>query len=128
MAAYLIGEMKWKDTTWIPEYLKIVPALIEKHGGRYVVQTGEIERLEGTREQTDGVVILEFPTKADYTDPFVVELIEEKGWIVWPPLRFRYDTNITDLDVPAPSPPSVPPACASNGRQWPSGDAMSPSR
>lgn len=49
----------------------------------------------------------EFPTEADYTDPFVVELIEEKGWILWPPIRFRYDTNITDLDVPAPAPPTA---------------------
>ena len=48
----------------------------------------------------------EFPTEADYTDPFVVELIEEKGWILWPPIRFRYDTNITDLEAPSPSPPT----------------------
>ena len=49
----------------------------------------------------------EFPTEADYTDPFVVELIEKKGWILWPLIRFRYDTNITDLGVPAPSPPTA---------------------
>lgn len=49
----------------------------------------------------------EFPTEADYTDTFVVELIEEKGWILWPPVRFRYDTNITDLEAPAPSKPTV---------------------
>ncbi len=49
----------------------------------------------------------EFPTEAEYTDPFVVELIEQKGWILWPPIRFRYDTNITDLDAPAPSPPTT---------------------
>jgi microcin C transport system permease protein len=49
----------------------------------------------------------EFPTEADYTDPFVIKLIEEKGWIWWPPIRFRYDTNITDLDAPAPSPPTT---------------------
>ncbi|MBN4083195.1 ABC transporter permease, partial [bacterium AH-315-B06] len=49
----------------------------------------------------------EFPTEADYTDPFVVELIEKKGWIWWPPIRFRYDTNITDLAAPAPSQPTV---------------------
>jgi microcin C transport system permease protein len=49
----------------------------------------------------------EFPTEADYTDPFVVELIEKKGWVLWPPIRFRYDTNITDLGIPAPSRPSA---------------------
>ena len=38
-------------------------------------------------------------------DPFVVELIEEKGWMIWPPIRYRYDTFIQDLPSPAPSPP-----------------------
>ena len=49
----------------------------------------------------------DFPTEADYTDPFVQELIAEKGWILWPPVRFSYDTIIRDLGQPAPSPPSA---------------------
>jgi len=46
-----------------------------------------------------------FETEADYTDPAVVDLIQEKGWMVWPPIRYRYDTPSTDLDGPAPTPP-----------------------
>lgn len=49
----------------------------------------------------------EFLTEADYRDPFVVELIEEKGWMLWPPVRFSYDTVNYDLAVPAPAPPST---------------------
>ncbi len=49
----------------------------------------------------------DFDTEADYRDPFVVELIEENGWILWPPIPFSYNTHITDLDIPAPSPPSA---------------------
>ena len=49
----------------------------------------------------------DFPTEADYTDPFVQELIAEKGWILWPPVRFSYDTIIRDLGRPAPAPPSA---------------------
>jgi microcin C transport system permease protein len=49
----------------------------------------------------------EFETEADYRDPFVVELIEEKGWMVWPPVPYRYDTFIRDLPSPAPSPPTA---------------------
>jgi microcin C transport system permease protein len=49
----------------------------------------------------------EFETEADYHDPFVSELIENKGWILWPPVRYRYDTFIQDLPSPAPSPPST---------------------
>jgi microcin C transport system permease protein len=48
----------------------------------------------------------DFPTEADYTDPFVTELIEERGWMLWPPIRYSYDTVILDLPGPAPSPPS----------------------
>ena len=49
----------------------------------------------------------DFPTEAVYTDPFVQELIAEKGWILWPPIRFSYATIDTALDRPAPSPPDA---------------------
>lgn len=48
----------------------------------------------------------EFEMAADYRDPYVTELIEEKGWILWPPIRFSYDTINYDLPSPAPSPPT----------------------
>jgi len=47
----------------------------------------------------------DFETEAEYRDPFVAELINEKGWMIWPPIRFSYDTINYDLPVPAPSPP-----------------------
>jgi microcin C transport system permease protein len=47
-----------------------------------------------------------FPTEAVYRDPAVTRLIEEKGWILWPPIPFRHDTINYDLPVPAPAPPS----------------------
>jgi microcin C transport system permease protein len=46
-----------------------------------------------------------FPTEAKYTDPAVRQLIEEKGWVVWPPIPFRFDT-ITDAPGPFPARPS----------------------
>jgi microcin C transport system permease protein len=46
-----------------------------------------------------------FPTEADYTDPEVKKLIEAKGWILWPPIPYRYDT-ITGAPGPYPSAPS----------------------
>jgi microcin C transport system permease protein len=48
----------------------------------------------------------EFETAADYRDPYVADLIEEKGWILWPPIRFSFDTINYDLPSPAPSPPT----------------------
>jgi microcin C transport system permease protein len=49
----------------------------------------------------------EFETEADYRDPYVVDLIEEKGWLFWPLIPYRFDTVITDLSEPAPSAPSA---------------------
>ena len=46
------------------------------------------------------------PTETDYRDPLILEAIEADGWVLWPPIPFRYDTIIRDLGRPAPSPPS----------------------
>jgi microcin C transport system permease protein len=48
----------------------------------------------------------EFETEADYRDPFVKNLIKTQGWMLWPPIRFSYDTINYDLEVPSPAPPS----------------------
>ena len=45
----------------------------------------------------------DFPTEAVYRDPAVGALIQEKGWMLWPPIPFRYDTINYDLPVPAPA-------------------------
>ncbi|RLT98659.1 MAG: ABC transporter permease [Ketobacter sp.] len=47
----------------------------------------------------------DLPTEADYRDEFVIDLINEKGWMIYPPVRFSYDTINYDLSTPAPSPP-----------------------
>lgn len=48
----------------------------------------------------------DFETEAEYRDPYVMEKIEERGWMIWPPIRFSYDTINYDLPSPAPSPPT----------------------
>jgi len=48
----------------------------------------------------------EFPTEADYRDPYVIKQIKKKGWILWPLIPFSYNTVVTGLGRPAPSPPS----------------------
>ena len=49
----------------------------------------------------------DFQTEADYLDPYVKNLINKDGWMVWPLIPYSYNTIIKDLDVPAPSPPSI---------------------
>lgn len=48
----------------------------------------------------------DFETEADYRDPFVAELIEDDGWMIWPPVQYSYDTINYDLPTPAPSAPT----------------------
>ena len=49
----------------------------------------------------------DFETSADYRDTFVIELIESDGWIIWPLIPFNHQTVNYNLQVPAPSPPSL---------------------
>ncbi len=49
----------------------------------------------------------EFGLEADYRDPYIQGLIEERGWILWPPIPYSYDTIDYELEVPAPAPPSA---------------------
>jgi microcin C transport system permease protein len=49
----------------------------------------------------------EFETAADYRDPYLQNLIDEKGgFIVWPLVRYSYHTHNLDLPTPAPSKPT----------------------
>ena len=47
------------------------------------------------------------PVEADYSDPMLVKAITRDGWMVWPPIRYRYNTLVKNLPVPAPAPPSA---------------------
>ena len=72
--------------------------LVVRYAGRFYVPV-----LSTYPETTFGGV---FPTEADYRDPAVARLIAEKGWVLWPPIPYRYDTINYQLPVPAPAPPS----------------------
>ncbi|GAD02483.1 MULTISPECIES: ABC transporter permease [Agarivorans] len=49
----------------------------------------------------------DFDLAADYSDPYIQDLITEQGgWMLWPPVRFSYGTINYNLNVPSPSPPT----------------------
>ncbi len=49
----------------------------------------------------------DFETAADYRDPFLQKLIADKGGtMIWPPIRYSYNTHNLDLPTPAPSKPT----------------------
>lgn len=47
-----------------------------------------------------------FEVEADYSEKEVQRLIEADGWMLWPPVRFSYNTIDYYLEGPAPHPPS----------------------
>ncbi len=49
----------------------------------------------------------DFETATEYRDSYVREKIDAKGWMLWPPIRFSYDTVNYDLKTPAPAPPGA---------------------
>lgn len=74
------------------------PLLIKYDGGLYMPV------LKSYPETTFGG---DFETEADYRDAFVADLIAKKdGWMIWPPIRYHYDTINYNLPVPAPSYPT----------------------
>ncbi len=48
----------------------------------------------------------DFPTPADYKDPYLSRNIRENGWMLFPLIPFSFNTVDYELDVPAPAAPS----------------------
>jgi microcin C transport system permease protein len=49
----------------------------------------------------------DFETAADFRDPFLQDLIKKSGgYMLWPPIRYSYNTHNLDLPTPAPSKPT----------------------
>ena len=72
--------------------------LLVRHDGRFYVPV-----LRAYPETAFGG---ELPTAAAYREPYVQRLIEARGWMVWPPIPYRYDTIDWELSGPAPAAPS----------------------
>lgn len=72
------------------------PLLVEYEGAWYYPITTQYAETEFGGE---------FETEADYTDPYVIELIEENGYIIWPLIRFSYDTINYNISGSVPSAP-----------------------
>jgi microcin C transport system permease protein len=73
--------------------------LLVRYGGHFYAPV-----LRGYPETAFGG---ELPTEAVYRDAYVRQLIEAHGFMVWPPVPFRYDTIDWDLPGRAPGPPST---------------------
>ena len=41
----------------------------------------------------------EFETETDYRDPYVAQLIGDKGWMIWPVIPYSHQTVAWDLPI-----------------------------
>ena len=62
MPAYIIGRVRVTDWSRYAAYMQGTPGVVAQFGGRFLARGGEVVTLEGA-EETDRVVILEFPTR-----------------------------------------------------------------
>lgn len=80
MPAYIIGKLFVENWDWYREYKKTTEALVEKHGGRYLIKGGESEKLEGDAPLPHAQVLIEFPdcdsARNWYQDPAYSSMIE----------------------------------------------------
>lgn len=58
--AYLVAHIDVRDPAGFDEYRARVAPVVKAYGGRYMVRTDQLERLEGA-EPRGRLVILEFP-------------------------------------------------------------------
>jgi uncharacterized protein (DUF1330 family) len=61
MPAYMIGEIEVIDSEAYKAYSALVPATLEKYGGRFIVRGGKAHPMEGEWPERRRVVI-EFPS------------------------------------------------------------------
>jgi uncharacterized protein (DUF1330 family) len=62
MSAYVIAQLTVTDPQGFDAYRAAVPAIIEAHGGRFLVRGSSVSSLEGEVDRPR-VIVLEFPDK-----------------------------------------------------------------
>ena len=67
MKGYLVVDLSIKDVGGFQEYAAKIPAFVEKHGGRYIVQGVVPEKMEGDWAP-ERLVIIEFPSTQNAKD------------------------------------------------------------
>ena len=63
MSAFLICDVMVKDREWLNEYLKLSQHTLEPYGGRFHVQAGRLEVIEGDWNPKV-LIVAEFPSSA----------------------------------------------------------------
>lgn len=90
MPAYIMAFVDVSDPQRYEEYRKVVPGIIARFGGKYIVRAGKTQTLEGPEEKRR-VVLVEFPTfeqaqafyhSAEYTAAKKLRAVASTGTLV----------------------------------------------
>ena len=91
MPAYLIAEVEITNPAGYAEYTKVVPATVERYGGKFLVRGGKAHPLEGDWPERRRVVI-EFPSiekarawwdSPEYAKPKEMRRANSKGRLIF---------------------------------------------
>lgn len=63
MKYYTVAEIDITDQSWVPAYVRNVTQMVERHGGRYLARTPNIEKIEGERKAPQIFLIIEWPSR-----------------------------------------------------------------
>lgn len=63
MTAFVIGQMQIHSRGWMDAYFAVIPDVVEKHSGQFLVRGGDPEVLEGTAELPDAAFVIQFPDR-----------------------------------------------------------------
>jgi uncharacterized protein (DUF1330 family) len=60
---YAVATLTVTDPSWIEDYVREVTPMLERHGGRYLARTSQIERLDGNGQPPQVLLVVEWPSR-----------------------------------------------------------------
>ncbi len=63
MKHYAVAEIGVTDPGWVRDYVAEVTPMVERHGGRYLARTTNVERYEGEGPTPPVMLLIEWPSK-----------------------------------------------------------------
>jgi uncharacterized protein (DUF1330 family) len=80
MKAYAIGSVQMRNDSCVKEYAAKTETIVARHGGRYLVRSSTMEKLEGAGSLPHVMIMIEFPSmeqaRAWHSDPEYAPLIQ----------------------------------------------------
>ena len=63
MSVYLIADIEVLDEACVPPYAANAHKVVEKHGGRYLSRSGNVETSEGESPKSSRIALIECPSR-----------------------------------------------------------------